>query len=186
MTHFEHSLRRNIIETYHAIYNRRAIDELARAEATLTTNLTFFRLAQMALYNDMIAHAAKVLDKNKDSATFWYIYDQRRNEVDRFVASIDRELKILQDISSNLKHVRDKTHFHIDRKSVLSPNAVWQKAGITGNDFVEALDLLENILQHLWRLEKGEDFPIVPYDATDIKDIVEVSRQAGILPRNYA
>ncbi|MFH1777740.1 MAG: DUF3800 domain-containing protein [Candidatus Omnitrophota bacterium] len=41
-----------------------------------TKGESFFSIAFKALFNDMIRHAINVLDKNKDSASFWGIFNK--------------------------------------------------------------------------------------------------------------
>ena len=42
----------------------------------------FFRVAYHGLRDDMIAHIIKVLDKNEQSATFWFVYNSYKKEID--------------------------------------------------------------------------------------------------------
>src|SRR5215471_9826683 len=40
------------------------------------------------------------------------------------------DIGTFESLVEKLKHVRDKTHFHIDREAVLEPRAVWTEAGL--------------------------------------------------------
>lgn len=70
-------------------------------------------------------------------------------------------------------HVRDKTLFHIDRKSVKEPALVWLQADIEGSDFAEALPAIASTLAYTKKqLFGGELEVLTKYDGSDIRKIV--------------
>ena len=81
----------------------------------------------------------------------------------------------------DLKHVRDKTHFHIDRNGVFDPRKIWLEAGITDDSFNKVIDGLWKILNHLHELEYGQRFNQTIYDGNDIEAILNVVREKGIV-----
>jgi len=75
----------------------------------------FFRIAGIALFNDMIAHVIKVLDRNQQSASFWYVFrcleSTLRPALEKAGVTIDE----IERLADRLKDIRDQTLFHIDR-----------------------------------------------------------------------
>ena len=90
-----------------------------------------------ALFNDYIAHCIKVLEDRSGAAAFWYLYRTRQNVFDGAAKDLGISLSPIQEMSEKLKHVRDKTHFHIDRDGVLDPKVVWSDADINGKQLAD-------------------------------------------------
>ena len=78
-------------------------------------------------------------------------------------------------LSSSLKLVRDKTHFHIDKKTVFDPKVVWQQADIKGLEFERLLRSTFETLNYLHRERWGDDFWLPDYDGTDACAIAKFS-----------
>lgn len=90
--------------------------------------IDFIRLSYWALFNDCFAHAMRVFDQHPDTASFWYLRRCEQGEVDKAATAVGLQIAELKSLSSSLKLVRDKTHFHIDKKTVFDPKVVWQQA----------------------------------------------------------
>lgn len=175
----ERALTRNLHEVGRAILERKAMVGMEAADSNHTVD--FFRLAYDALFNDMIAHAIKVFDKNKDSNTFWYIYGCFKKEINKYVESIGYDLKKLDDVAEKLKIVRDKTHFHIDKVGVLKPDDVWKSANITGAELAQAIDMVWDILNHVYKITKGDEFTFPKYNGTDATRIIKLTIKEGVI-----
>ncbi len=134
---------------------------------------SFFEIAHSALYNCALAHLMKILDKHKHSSTFWYIYKLKKIEIDANLANKKR-IEHLEDLSTNdkLKHIRDKTHFHIDSNAVLATKDVWRKADITLNDIMTAFVMLIAILQPLHKEIYDEHFPM-EYNEDEVRHLAK-------------
>lgn len=171
---YKRALLRNLNETGAAILESRALVGLEKAESY--HNWDFFRVAYNALFNDMIAHSIKVLEKNKRSTTFWSLYEARKGAVDTFAKTKSHDLDFLNTLSGKdkLKHIRDKAHFHIDEKGVLDPKQVWKDAGIKREELSRALDIVWDILQHLYIAEFNKEFPLPDYDGSDATEIIKL------------
>lgn len=185
MGRYERALVRNLNEVGFAIFKRKALEGLEAADPLLV-GVDFFRLAYFALYNDMIAHAIKVLDKDSKSASFWYIYRSQTNEVESYAKKKGHDLASLKALVAPLKSIRNKTHFHIDKGAVVDPKSVWQSADIARNQLSQALDTILAILQHLHESRFGKKFPLQEYDGTDATKVVEAAQNAGIIPNNMS
>jgi len=122
---------------------------IAQYEEVCHVGASFFEISKNALFNDMIAHAIKVLDKNKNSATFWYILKTDETRAKTLKIYSEEKLQELHNLTKKLKLVRDKTHFHIDRESVLDSSSVWKDADISGNELSAGLEYLFEFLLEL-------------------------------------
>lgn len=176
---FYRALLRNLHEITRAILERNALIGLEAAESN--HGVDFFRLSYDALFNDMIAHAIKVLDKDPQSATFWYLYRCEKGAIDSFARQRSYDIKSLELLADRIKHIRDKTHFHIDKKGVFDPSDVWNTAGITGNELGQALETVLDILQHLHEIHLRKKFPIPEYDGSDATRIISAAQKEGII-----
>ena len=133
-------LTRNIHEVRSLLSERNAINKLI--ELYPSPGYDFFRFSYYALYNDMIAHAIKVLDQHKDSSSFWFIYGSHQEKIDQILAEHNCSIGDIELLSSKLKNIRDKTHFHIDQRAVIDPKKVWKDADITGDFFSKIFEVL--------------------------------------------
>ena len=125
---YEAALSRNLIELERAQLNLQA---MVAMEAAKPTEMSL-KVIYYALFNDYIAHCIKVFDQHRDAASFWYLHKQNKQQIEQLADSLSIDLAGFSQMSDKLKHVRDKTHFHIDRKGVIDPKAVWRDAEING------------------------------------------------------
>lgn len=168
---YQKALQRNLNEIGRAILNRRAIIGLLKAETL--HGIDFIRLSNWALFNDMIAHSIKVLEKRKGNASFWYIYCLKEKEINDLIKAEGINFDMIEATADSLLYIRDKTHFHIDRKAVEDPKKVWYDGDVSGNQLGAVLDDLFHILNqlHINEFDKPFDFP--EYDGTDATEIAK-------------
>jgi len=86
----------------------------------------------------------------------------------------------LQRIVPKLRHIRDKTHFHIDKRTVEDPAMVWSDANLSRGELTKALRnaavLLANIRNHV----HGENGDVLTrYDGADVSMIVDACAEAA-------
>ena len=172
------TLIRLLHECRYAISMRNAYNELCRVAPT--TSWGFFSYASIALYNDMFSHSIKLLDKHKDASSFWYIYRYKGDIVKSAVDDSKTSISEIKNISYKLRLIRDKTHFHIDKKKVFSPGDVWKEAEIIGDEFNKVLDGLWQILNSIHLEHFNEKFIQPIYDGKDVEKIVDLSRNGGV------
>lgn len=82
-------------------------------------------------------------------------------------------------MSDALKDIRDRTHFHIDRRDVFDPEAVWSRAGLKHSRFTSVLESLWRILDHLYTTEHGHSFGPPEYTGDDVEPILRAAKEAG-------
>lgn len=172
------AIKRVFAEANKALLKRTAYNSLCTAGFTYT-GISFFAIAEQALYNDLIASAIRIFDDHKDVASLWYIIRCQEGVAKTAAAKCGVNLDELRAIVPKLKHVRDKTHFHIDRKGVEQPREVWKTANITGGELTNALnDAAKLVAQIKKELFEGNLDVSTPYDGSDIKEIIDAYTKA--------
>ena len=176
---YERAIVRNLHEVGLARFERAALLGLVHSRAKRDWN--FFYVSYLALFNDLIAHSIRVLDRNSKSASFWYLHRSNSGAIDMYVAKRGINWQLLNEVSDRLNIIRDGTHFHIDHDGVMNPKAIWTQAGLTGNDLGRCLSYLWLILNHLHAQHFGRAFEAPKYDGTDVPLILAAARAAGIV-----
>jgi hypothetical protein len=136
------ALERNSAEIQRAMLN---LELLKAMEAYGHLSSDEAKVAYYALFNDYVAHCIRVLEDSGGAASFWYLYKTQQDVFDEAAKSLEVQLSDLREMSKKLKHIRDKTHFHIDRDGVLDPRKVWREADIKGT-------ALANVVAQTWGL----------------------------------
>ncbi len=172
------ALRRNLYEVHRCLSNRNAVNALAKSAPK--TSGTFFSYAYLALYNDMVAHAIKVLDKHKDASSILYLYKCNRKEFQVLLDKYELPYEDIEDLSDKLNQIRDKTHFHIDKNAVFNPSAVWKNAGIKGLLFNSVMEKLWEVLKELHLAAHNKPFIPAVYDGADVEAIIKVVKKTSI------
>jgi hypothetical protein len=121
---YEAAIERNLAEVQRAVLDRRA---MVAMESVGGISNGYLKVIYYALFNDYIAHCIKVFERSSGAASFWYIYDTNQKPINEFARKNGIDIAKFESLTESLKHVRDKTHFHIDREGVLDPKAVWRK-----------------------------------------------------------
>lgn len=178
------AIKRNLFEVAHALLERKALIPIERYNKKHGIyGENFFSISYRALFNDMVAHSIKVLDEDRESATFWYIFRVDMAKIKKLKSYSEQKTQFLKGLTSKFKIIRDKTHFHIDKKGVLDPKLIWRKAGIKGKDLGKALKYLWDLLNELHQIVFNKDFPhqIDFYDAKDVLKILALSRKNDLV-----
>jgi hypothetical protein len=84
-------------------------------------------------------------------------------------------------VSTKLKIIRDKTHFHLDRKGLRNPRTVWKSAGLTKKQLDDALDASLRLLLLLHVEIRGTEYPMPWYDGSDATKIAEHAYEHRLL-----
>ena len=167
------ALRRNFAEANNAILKLTAHNELC-ASGFSYTGMSFFAIADQALFNDMFASAIRIFDDHKEVGSLWYIIRSHEQIAHKAADACGISIDKLREIIPKLRHIRDKTHFHIDRRSVEQPSLVWEVANITGDELTNALRdaaaLLATIKQEAYG---GELDKLTSYDGSDVREIID-------------
>ena len=176
---YEIALEKNIHDIVYAIseYNiaKTISDEYPRA------GWDFFRISFYSLSNDMLARSMRVLDLHKDAASFKYIYNIQKSEVEKFAKNNSINIKEIESLTKKLGNIRDKVLFHIDKKCILDQNQIWEKADLTGDFFFSVLSNLLKILQHLYQKHFGKEYHLRFYDGEEVKKILNACRSMRII-----
>ena len=173
---YKKALKRNLNEVVKAILNQRAIIGIGKIRYQ-SSAWDFIRLAYDALHYSMIAYSIKTLEKRKGNASFWFIYHHEEKEVRTLIKKNNIDFDRIERMAESLLHIRDKTHFHIDKKAVKNSSKVWQKAAIKGNQMADVLNDLFLILNHLHEKEFGCQFTVPDYDGSDAAKHAEIAKK---------
>jgi AbiU2 len=177
---YERAIQRNLAELQRAIMNRTT---LLGFEAAGEISHLFLQVTYYALFNDYVAHCIKVFDRNKQSASFWYVHRTNEKPIKLFARRYKIKISSLDKVSAKLKQIRDKTHFHIDTDGVLDPKAVWRDANLSGKDLSAAVDAAWKILKHL---EKSLQLPetMLPHYDLKVARRVAIAVEEGSINRD--
>lgn len=170
----ENAVFRNLNEVGEALYYLNSL--VGMSEAKKENNILFLRLASDALKNDMMSHLMRVLDKTKSTGSFWYIYKREEKAIKTIVEKHQIDFSLLERIAKkNLNHIRNKSHFHIDRSYAYNQQDVWKEAGVSSKEIKYVLESLLLILGALFKRITGIEFPGVEYDGADAAAVVDIS-----------
>ena len=172
---YDTALERNLAETSNAILKRRALIGLHSADSS--HGLDFFQVAAHALHNDLIAHAARVFDRHPDVASFWYLVRCDEASARAQASSLGVDLEELGVLADKLKSVRDKTLFHIDKKTVTNPKLVWSSAEIKGDLLGSGLEGAFRVLAGLYFKRHGITRTVPDFDGSDAPKIIRAYKQ---------
>ena len=167
------AINRNFAEANDAILKLTAHDSLHRAGFN-PTGVSFLAIADQALFNDMIAGAIRIFDEHKEAGSLWYIIRCHEAVAHAAARSCGIDMDEMRTIVPKLRHVRDKTHFHIDKRNVENPALVWSHADISIDEFTKALRnaavLLAKIKQDIYG---GKMDVLTPYEGSDVRRMVD-------------
>ena len=115
------AINRNFAEADSALLKLAAYNRLNQAGFTFT-GMSFFVIAAQALFNDMIAGAIRIFDEHKEAGSLWYIIRCNEPAAQKAANACGIDMDELKAIVPKLRHIRDKTHFHIDKRNVENPD----------------------------------------------------------------
>lgn len=175
---YNRAIIRNLFELERALSYRNGINELVRVAPT--TWWSFFSYAYLAMYDAMFFHAIKILDEHKDAASFWYLWRCDQKTIENILLKHKLDFNEIELLSKKLIIIRDKTHFHIDKKEIFQPDDVWVKADIKGKFFNRVMDSLWNTLRDLHLKQFKKNFIQPLYNGNDIDSIIKAVKEKNI------
>ena len=170
-TRYEKAIKRNLNELHHAILERKALIGLRDVKSFHAWD--YFRITGYALFNDMVSHTIKVFEDNSNSTSFWYLEKSDKAAMDRAARATGVQIKDIKDLCAGLEHIRNKTHFHIDKDAVLNSQKVWKDADVQDDDLGTLLESAASILIRLYKEKTGIEYDVPEYDGTDVREIIK-------------
>ena len=134
--------------------------------------LDFFRVAVHALHNDLYADAHRAFDRHKDATSFWYIRNIAPRAFDKAAQAAGISFADIVVCADKIGNLRDRVHFHIDRRDLLQPSKVWEDADISGNEFISLTEGAHEILRRMYLDLTGIDKPVPEYYGEDISPLL--------------
>jgi hypothetical protein len=173
----KNAVYQNLNEVAEALYYMSAL--VGMAEAKSENKLLFLRVASDALKNDMVSHLMRVLDRTNKTASFWYIYKKEKDAIDKVAKEESINFSLLEELSTKdrLYHIRNKTHFHLDKNYTYNQCDSWKEANISSQEMKNALESLLLILSSLFKKYSGIEFSGIDYNGTDAAAIVDVANK---------
>ncbi len=176
---YHEALERNYSEVTFAHHKYLAYTKMWQDSPTIYAN-EFLGLCSMALFNDMVAHLIKVLERNSKALTFWNIRSQNKKQINEILKKRGCDLSFLEHMSEKLRDIRNKTHFHIDRVNVSNPKDVWTKAKLKRRDIEKTIVLLLEIFGCLYREQVSTSEPFLSYDGKDAPKIIRIVQKSAL------
>lgn len=186
---YKRAITRNLYELAHAKLERSVlltIEEFnSQGSLNFFSDKPFWKVVWNGLFNSMMGHAVKVMDRHSRCASFWAIFRTDELRVRNLRAFSEERLSQIKKLTDKLSGIRNKTLFHIDRDAVFDPKEIWKMAGVTGDEFGQGLSHLWGILVELHQNVHGRYFrdPCEDYDASDLKNLLNFSVSVGLLVR---
>lgn len=167
------AVTRNFIDVYHGLLKLTAYNRLCKENITCV-GASFFSIAGQALYNDMLVNVFRALDLRPEADSFWYVERTIPVEVQRSAKSCNADIAQVREFSLKLLYVKNKKQVNIDRCAVKDSREVWHKAGISDDDFTQALCSVAGILAKLKQELLGGELEDITqhYDGSDIPRII--------------
>lgn len=139
--------------------------------------LDYFRICATALENDLYAGAHRAFDRHGDAASFWYIQNIEPKLFSEALSEAKVELNRIEELAGKLKPIRDRVHFHADRRDLETPTSPWEDADLSGNEFIELTENAHEILRIMKFNLRNIDSPIPDYDGDDIEKIIRAYKE---------
>jgi len=172
---YNRAIVRNLFELERTLSYRNGVNESIRVAPT--TWWSFFSYAYLAMYDTMLSHAIKILDQHSDAASFWYLWRCNRKQIEKYLLKNNLSIDEVKLLSKKLIIIRNKTHFHIDKKEIFHPDNVWNQADITGEFFNKVMDKLWDTLKDMFHEQFGKDFLLPVYNGSDIEPIIRAAKE---------
>lgn len=170
------ALERNLTELNNCILKRRAYNAFLALKSA--HGLDFFRICVYALQNDLYANAHRALDRHKDAASFWYIRNIAPGAFSKAAQDAGIYIETLEGYAQKIGHLRNRIHFHIDKRDLLEPSKAWEEADVTGNEFISLTEGAHEILRRMYLDLTGIDKPVPDYHGDDIGPILRAYKKA--------
>lgn len=169
------ALKKVLLELNNCVLKRRVFDEFMSLNSA--HGLDFFRVAITALQNDLYAGAHRAFDRHDDATSIWFIRNIAEELFLKALSEANVTLERLEELSEKLKPIRDRVHFHSDRRDLENPSSPWEDADISGNEFIELTENAHEVLRIMNLELTGIDSDIPDYNGDDIGNIIRAYKK---------
>ncbi len=169
------AIEKVLLELNNCILKRRAYNEFISLKTA--HGLDFFLICAAALKNDLFAGAHRAFDRNKDATSFWYIKNIAPKEIAKAASDSEIVIEDLEKLAEKLRPIRDRVHFHVDRRDLTEPTKAWEDADLTGDEFISLTENAHKILKIMYLDLTGQDRAIPDYFGKDILKIITAYKE---------
>jgi len=125
----------------------------------------------------MFGDAFRVFDMNKESASYFYVKKIAGNRMRAAEDRLGLNLAELEEIAAKLPGIRNRVGFHMDKRSIMNTEKVWEDANLTGNEFIRLTEEIHELLRQMLVDFNGRDMELRDYNAEDIELILGAYRE---------
>ena len=102
---YSEAIRRNLYEVVHGLLDYKILEVMDQYNAEEGIyGESFFSVSYRAAFNDMVAHAMKVLEDNDESSTFWTIFGEHMAIITNISGFQYDSIDKLKELAMKLKH----------------------------------------------------------------------------------
>jgi len=131
--------------------------------------LDFFRIAYTGIQGDWLIRLVRVLEPDGDVASWWYLDRTIPRDVQEALAPTGVDRSELESLAQRIRAIRNKVFVHIDKHGVFEPDAVYEKANITGQETERTIEALWVAINKLHRKAFEKEYQREPdYGGADI------------------
>jgi hypothetical protein len=124
-----------------------------QAAAGKDSSNVFLQVTCSALQSEMLIRLIRIFEHSSRPSSFWFLYRTDPRSLGHGI-----NIKKLRNFSARLKKIRDKVFVHIDESALFDPQAIYNQANIMGNEIVDAVEEVWQVLNRLYSMQHGRVF----------------------------
>jgi hypothetical protein len=174
---FRDTLERLLPETYNLMSDQAALEALMDHRTGVILAQSF-----SALSGDRLARLIRILEDSEQTASFWYLHRCESDNVGK-----DVDIARLRKLSSKdqLKLIRNKTFFHIDKDRVSDSQAVYAQANVIADEVIWAMETVWRTLNRLYEERFGRPYHQGHMTLDNMREVfnrdIENMREKGVV-----
>lgn len=174
------SINKNLSELMWADSYRNTLVKLNETGLNFS-KLEFIGVSQESLLHSVLIKLSKILDTHRDAASYWFIFDERKIQINEIMSKVDLNFDIIHTMSSKFRMIRNKVLVHFDKRSLYNVEDIYRNVNIFPHQINELIDVLYHILSELYTIEFGSEHPYIKYHAEDVVKICTLIKENDLL-----
>jgi hypothetical protein len=145
---------------------------LKQLEGKDHVGVDFFKVVHVAIHADHLVRFGRLLDRDGQAITIWTMRRWKAEEVDAALSAHGLTMRELNRLAERFYPLRSKILAHNDTSAVLDRDALFQKAGIKGQEIDGTADRLWLVVGEVYTRWFNEPAPDGdPYTGDDVDEI---------------